>query len=230
MGFNFIPVYGGGGGGIFDFDGDTDQDWNTPANWNPFGVPSAGDTINIGTLSPGPPFFDVNIGDGTSPGVLVTIGDGGFLCEGTLDINDGSTLTVKEFSTLVHDPGNCLTITVPFGATLTIDGTLTNNAGSPSNIVVGGLLVISSTGILNNFGSISGTGDLEVCGTLIDTGTITVNQVACSAGAPVGSTSIPLDSTPLLVTGNQTNSIWITLSVIAAVGVGAVIVTRKLKN
>jgi len=50
-----------------------------------------------------------------------------------------------------------------------------------------------------------------------------------SGQAPVGSSSIPIDSTPMLVAGSEMNSIWITLSIIAAVGVGAVIVTKRLK-
>jgi len=46
----------------------------------------------------------------------------------------------------------------------------------------------------------------------------------------VGSINIPIDSTSLLVAGSETNSIWITLAIVSAVGVGAVIVTKKLKN
>jgi len=60
--------------------------------------------------------------------------------------------------------------------------------------------------------------------------TMIVHDLANTDQLPVGSTSIPLDSTPMLVAGSEMNSMWITLSIIAAVGVGVVIVTKRLKN
>ena len=45
--------------------------------------------------------------------------------------------------------------------------------------------------------------------------------------APVGSTSIPIDTTPMLVAGSEMNTVWITLAIAAAVGVGILIIRRN---
>jgi len=45
-------------------------------------------------------------------------------------------------------------------------------------------------------------------------------------GLAVGSISIPLDSTSMLVAGTQMNSIWITLAIAATVGVGVIIIRK----
>jgi len=226
-GFNTSPVFGGGGNECQDlqsldicFDGDTDQDWNTAANWGPLdGIPSSADRIGIGynpdsTTSVS---FDVNI---NSPNTVMLEDSSGHL-----EIKGGSTLTVKDGATL--DNSASPTIVVHTGATLTVDGLLLNQATGV--ITVDGLLVVTGTGTLTNFGNIAGTGDLEVCGTLIDTGTITVNQVACSAGAPVGSVSIPLDSIPMLVAESQSFS-WMIPVLLSAIGIGLFVVSRKSEN
>jgi len=43
----------------------------------------------------------------------------------------------------------------------------------------------------------------------------------------VGSISIPIDSTPMLVAGSEMNSVWITLAIAAAIGVGILIIRRN---
>jgi len=182
-GFYTTPTFGGGTSFTFDGGpGGTGQDWNTAANWSPDGLPTAAtDAIFI------PPTFDVNI---NSP-VVVQVGDPS---QGaTLTLVSGSTLTIIDGATLNHFAQSIGTIRVDPGSTLTVEGDLNNNF--PAEIIVVGLLVVTSTGTLTTDGPISGSGDMEVCGTLNDSsgGLVTVNQVACSAGAPVGSLSIPLD-------------------------------------
>ena len=44
---------------------------------------------------------------------------------------------------------------------------------------------------------------------------------------PVGSISIPIDSTSLLVAGSEMNTIWITLAIAAAIGIGILIIRRN---
>lgn len=222
------------------FIGNIDQDWDTDNNWDDQIVPDDFHDIVIGYVHPsysnqGP--YDVNIGDGTAPGDLVIIGDGS---NGSLDILDQNSLTIKEHSTLDHTPESGVqTIYVRDGATLTIDGTLNNGNALPfGNLALiiiesGGLVVISSTGVLNHFGDITGDGEIQVCvgGTFNDQGFVdpNINQTVC-AGAPVGSISIPLESTQMLVAANQMNSIWITLGIATAIGISAILVTKKLKN
>ncbi len=43
----------------------------------------------------------------------------------------------------------------------------------------------------------------------------------------VGSISIPIDSTPMLVAGSEMNSVWITIAIAAAIGVGILIIRRN---
>jgi len=62
---------------------------------------------------------------------------------------------------------------------------------------------------------------------------------ACSAGddfffetfegpsVAVGSISIPIDTTSMLVAGSEMNSVWITLAIAAAIGVGILIIRRN---
>jgi len=227
VGIYLSPVYGGGI--LIAFDGEVDQDWHTPNNWDPNGLPPSADNILIG--DPSEIFsFDVNIGDGISPAPIVVIGDG---ITGSVEILDQNSLTIKEFST-VNTIEIGTNIFVRSGSTLTIDGIL--NTGVTSGDVVfiiiesGGLVVISSTGVWNHFGEIIGSGTIEVCpgGTFNDQGIVDplINQTVC-VGAPVGSISIPIDSTPMLVAGNQMNSIWITLAIAAAVGIAILIIRRN---
>jgi len=232
-----IPAYGGGFPVVFD-GGPTGngQDWFTGENWNPdFDFLCNYCFFEIGSISPGPPFFNVNIGDGTSPGVIVTIGDTG---SGSLEIFDQNSLTIKEFSTLNHIGIIALTITVNNGATLTIDGILNNGIASPEDATINingptGKIVITSTGVLNHdFGSILGDGEIECVGggtfneNAFVAGTITIT--GCG-GAPVGSISIPIDSTSLLVAESQSFS-WMLPVVLSVLGIGLFVVSRKSEN
>jgi len=216
------PAYGGSA--VVTFDGlctptCDPQDWFTAENWDGDQIPTTFEAATIGDPNPIEPKFDVNI---YSPNT-VTIEQP----SGSLDIFDGNTLTIKDGATLNHFVA--LTITVFSGATLTVDGLLSND--DASMIIVDGILVVTSTGTLDNTGSgtITGTGVIEDCGgTIIDPGAgISISIVACSAGASVGSTSIPLDSTPMLIAGNQMNSVWITLAIAAAIGVGILIIRKN---
>ena len=216
------PAYGGSA--VVTFDGlctptCDPQDWFTAENWDSDLIPTTFEAATIGDPNPIEPKFDVNI---YSPNT-VTIEQP----SGSLDIFDGNTLTIKDGATLNHFVA--FTITVFSGATLTVDGLLSND--DASMIIVDGILVVTSTGTLDNTGSgtITGTGVIEDCGgTIIDPGAgISISIVACSAGASVGSTSIPLDSTSLLVAGSEMNSIWITLAIAAAFGIGILIIRRN---
>jgi len=219
-GFYTTPTFGGSSTFIFDGGpGGTGQDWNTAANWDLDALPSSTDPTII------PPTFDVNI---NSPDV-VQVGD--ISQDASLTLVSGSTLTIKDGATLNHFALSTSLIRIDPGSTLTVDGDFNNN--SPADIFVLGLLVVTDTGSFVSFGDILGTGEIQCVGngTFDQQGTIagTITVTDCG-GAAVGSISIPLDSTSLLVAGNQINSIWITLAIISAVGVGAVIATKRLKN
>ena len=132
-------------------------------------------------------------------------------------------------------------ISVAPGVTLTIDPgvTLIVEAGgefrplSLSNVQLDGLLVLdegSPGGTLNNDGNIFGIGEIEECGDLNNNlGTISVNIIPCSAGAPVGSISIPIDSASMLVANTQSFS-WMIPVVLSVLGIGLFAVTRKSEN
>ncbi len=60
--------------------------------------------------------------------------------------------------------------------------------------------------------------------------TMNIHDLANTEPAPqvaVGSISIPIDSTPMLVAGSEMNSIWITLAIISVVGIGILIIRRN---
>jgi len=220
VGIYLSPAYGGTS--VVTFDGlctptCDPQDWFTAENWDFDSIPTTFENIIIGDPNPIEPKFDVNI---YSPNT-VSIEQP----SGSLDLYDGNTLTIKDGATLNHLVA--ITITVHPGATLTVDGLLSND--DASMIIVDGILVVTSTGTLDNTGSgtITGTGVIENCGGAINGAGISVSIVACSAGASVGSTSIPLDSTSLLVAGNQMDSIWFTLAIATAVGVGIILVRKN---
>jgi len=244
-GFYTTPVFGGGVidcQDTFGFDtcfdggpGGTGQDWNTAANWWPIDVvPSDFNNIGIGydTAGTGSVSFDVTIGDGISAIPPVVIGDGSF---GDLQINGGSTLTIRELASLNHTPNLAETITVNSLATLTVEGIFNNgfSLGDSATLIINGIVVITGNGVLENFGSIFGTGEIQCVGngTFNDNGSTagSITVTGCG-GAAVGSISIPLDSSSLLVGGSEMNSVWLTIAIAALVGVGAVLVTRKLKN
>ena len=214
-GFNFYPAYGA----TFIFDGGpggTGQDWNTAANWDLDALPSSTD----GTIIP--PTFDVNI---NSPDV-VQVGE--IFEDASLTLVVGSTLTIKDGATLNQFAQSIGSIRIDPTSTLTVDGDFNNN--SPAEIIVAGLLVVTDTGSFVSFGDIIGDGEIQCVGngTFDQQGTIagTITVTDCG-GAAVGSISIPLDSTSLLVAGNQMNSIWITLSIAAAIGIGIILVRRN---
>jgi len=222
VGIYVSPAYGGTS--TVAFDGlctptCDPQDWFTAENWEFNSIPTPFENILIGDPSPIEPKFDVNI---YSPNT-VSIEQP----SGSLELFDGNTLTIKDGATLNHFVA--FTITVHPGATLTVDGLLSND--DASMIIVDGILVVTSTGTLDNTGSgtITGTGVIEDCGgTIIDPGAgISISIIACSAGAAVGSYSIPLNSTSLLVAGSEMNSIWITLAIAAAIGVGILIIRKN---
>jgi len=240
-GFYTTPVFGGG---LFEctdiqgfdtcFDGGpggTGQDWNTSANWGPIdGIPFNFNNIGIGynTQDNTPVSFNVNIGDGFSTDQVV-IGDGSF---GDLQINGGSTLTIREFASLDHTPNLAETITVNSLATLTVEGIFNNgfSLGDSATLIINGLVVITDTGVLENFGSIFGTGEIQCVGngTFNDNGSTagSITVTGCG-GAAVGSISIPLDTTPMLVAGSEMNSIWITLAIAAAIGIGILMIRKN---
>ncbi len=222
VGIYVSPAYGGTS--VVTFDGlctptCDPQDWFTAENWDFDSIPTTFENIIIGDPNPIEPKFDVNI---YSPNT-VSIEQP----SGSLELFDGNTLTIKDGATLNHFTAQ--TITVKSGATLTVDGLLSND--DASMIIVDGILVVTSTGTLDNTGSgtITGTGVIEDCGgTINDLGAgISISIVACSAGASVGSISIPIESTSLLVAGNQMNSVWITLAIAAAIGVGILIIRKN---
>jgi len=213
------PAYGGSA--VVTFDGlctptCDPQDWFTAENWDSDLIPTTFEAATIGDPNPIEPKFDVNI---YSPNTVNIENP-----SGSLDIFDGNTLTIKDGATLNHFTAQ--TITVKSGATLTVDGLLSNDDAS---MIVDGILVVTSTGTLDNTGSgtITGTGVIENCGGAINGAGISISIVACSAGAAVGSTSIPLDSTSMLVAGNQMNSVWITLAIAAAIGIGILIIRKN---
>ncbi len=223
MGFNFTPAYGA----TFIFDGGSivdPQDWFLGDNWDLNVIPGVNDIVRIGSFSP-PPTFDVNIGDGTIPGAntFTSTGPGSFL-----QILDGNTLTIKEFSFLINDDSGGLFSFDP-GSIVTVDGTLTNLLVSDS-IRLNGLLVITDTGLVENFGDINGFGEIQCVGngTFDQLGTIdgTITVTGCG-GAAVGSISIPIDTTPMLVAGNQFDSMWLLPAIAAAIGVGVILVRRN---
>jgi len=221
VGIYLSPVYGGSA--TVTFDGlctptCDPQDWFTAENWDTDLIPLNDEAILIGDSNPIEPKFDVNIYSPNTENILHP--------SGSLYIFDGNTLTIKDGATLNHFA--IQTITVESGATLTVDGILSNNFAS---MIVDGILVVTATGTLDNInsGTITGTGVIEDCGgTINDPGAgISISIVACSAGAAVGSTSIPIDSTPMLVAGSEMNSIWITLAIAAAIGVGILIIRKN---
>jgi len=78
---------------------------------------------------------------------------------------------------------------------------------------------------LNNvFGNLMGYAD---AGAQVDVFVSSFEFVADDPGAAVGSISIPIESTSLLVAGNQMNSVWITLAIAAAIGVGILIIRKN---
>ena len=160
---------------------------------------------------------------------MVQVGD--ISQDASLTLVSGSTLTIKNGAILNHFALSTSLIRIDPGATLTVDGVFNNN--SPADIFVLGLLVVTDTGSFVSFGDILGSGEIQCVGngTFDQLGTIagTVTVTGCG-GAPVGSISIPLDTTPMLVAGSEMNSVWLSIAIAALVGVGAVLVTRKLKN
>jgi len=61
----------------------------------------------------------------------------------------------------------------------------------------------------------------------LSSGSIVVEPFGGIGGGPVGGTSIPIDTTALLVAGSQTISPWLILGVISAVGIGVTVFTLK---
>jgi len=170
-------------------------------DWEPDNFPVTTDRVAIGEVTDaGIPPYDVVI---ASPSV-VDIGDG--VSSGSLEIFDLNTLTVGPLATLNINVGADPALTLQPLATLTIEGTVTNDF----NILNNGLIECVGVGTLVDLGSITGSGTVTGCG-----------------GAAVGSISIPIDSTPMLVAGNQMNSIWITLAIAAAVGIAILIIRRN---
>jgi len=220
VGIYLSPAYGGSS--VVTFDGlctptCDPQDWFIAENWDGDLIPNDFEAILIGDSNPVEPKFDVNIYSPNTVGIQPP--------SGSLLIFDGNTLTIKDGATLNHF--TLQTITVESGATLTVDGLLSNIFAS---MIVDGILVVTATGTLDNIsgGTITGTGVIEDCGgTINDPGTgISISIVACSAGAAVGSISIPIESTSLLLSNTQSFS-WMIPVVLSVLGIGLFVVSRK---
>jgi len=165
-------------------------------------------------------FFDVII---SSPDFVLINHAGG----GSLEINGGSTLTVENGADFDHLSGD--TIIVHTGAEIFVDGNMFNGDGG--TITIDGKVTVGDTGVFtNDLSFIDGNGEIECIGngTFDQQGTVagTITVTGCG-GAAVGSISIPLDTTSMLVAGSEMNSIWITLAIISAVGIGILIIRKN---
>jgi len=209
IGIYFSPAFAGGSpcefaGFDICFDGEIDDSWvGAPViqnNWEPDNFPIPSQFIAIGAPTDfGVPPYNVII---ESP-FVVNIGS---LGSGSLEIFDLNTLTVLNGATLnINDGFGPVLIIQPL-ATLFIEGTVNNNF----DIFNQGSIVCVGAGTLVDLGSITGSGTTTGCG-----------------GAAVGSISIPLDTTPMLVAGSEMNSVWITLAIVSAVGIGILIIRKN---
>lgn len=123
-------VWDGGGGSFL---------WNTPANWNPDGVPAASDDVIIG--NPGETFTVVLSGSATAATLHL---------EAKLSITAGSNLTLGGPS-LVNGTIN-LEGSITGAGDLAIAGILNWTGSTSSSLAGSGRITITNTGVLNKSG------------------------------------------------------------------------------
>lgn len=131
--------------------GNTDSDWHNPANWNPVGVPSAGDNIQIQPNS-GNPYPVISESDVTVASMQISNWSGG-------------ELTVS----------NERTLTITTGLTFNSGGSLFIESGGAVNLTGGSFnMAYDNTLIDITSGSFSSDIDIEIRGNGFNAGSGTV--------------------------------------------------------
>ncbi len=138
-----------------------DDQWTTPSNWNPSGIPGAGDSVTIGP----------------SPTATVTLPPSTKVQNLTLDGNynqlSGGSLTVTGNFTWMGDGSISMPLDIPSGATASIINAPGDNKTLQANLSVEGSASVSGPGLVIDQVSIINTGTFT-----FEPGAV-VNVMAC---------------------------------------------------
>ncbi|MDD5092216.1 MAG: hypothetical protein PHQ23_15050, partial [Candidatus Wallbacteria bacterium] len=157
---------------LLTWDGSTDTDWNTPANWDLGYVPNTTDRVKIPNEASDPVLASHTTVLSTEVLAGATFGLGNFNFITTADLNNAGGISSTGGSLKVNSLANTSTITMGATAALTVEvnasnsGTITMNSGK---LVVTGDLTNSSNVLLagSSFtvgGSFQNTGTLTMKG------------------------------------------------------------------